>query len=952
MPEVWKNAWITCVPKRTVQTPKDVRPIALQCAMGKAVLRVLVDRAKTEAYPKLAPWPIFAYMAGRSTEQALLRVHAHLRKVRECCAFMVTNIWTKHAGIVKPRCRGGLNLSLDLSNAFDTVERSRVAEGLRLAEISKDLMGLMLSWLNNIEYVLQHKGRSVNIPVKRGIRQGCVASPFLWLMWTLTFFSHLQEARSFEWIRRHLTVYADDLVSQWLITGVEDFLQTLQDVGTLLNVLETLKLQVSLNKSVVLLRLAGASCKALLKKHTCRVDGKMFLRIPRGSGKVSLLPLVQKHKYLGTMLSYFNPEDSTLRYRMQCGKLAFFRLSKFLGFKAKTPLSLKMRLWKQCVMSSYVYGLFPTGLTAAGCSIFEKGVFLDWRRLTGKWGHLTHVSNLELAQYLKHQTPLEDLQVRWHDHLTRVTGAMDELPDFDFLHCLDLHEHWEEMRTILACNLHEKNLVEKPATSNRVTEHWPCTQCQKSDTCRPALRRHLAMQHPQIEEMPVFDPLRDSLHGLPQCRHCDLKLFSRSSLKLHIEKKWCTKFDAQAVSAEPVSTSEFVKQPVLTESWRILLNDRDLCSRLANHCCLCNQWCSAAKGIVAHLRREHRESFAASLALRAPIRRILRIGTHCEACGVAVKNEHTCPVTTQLAVLAHHHGGQAPMIDLASPRPSSETTPDAGKRKSPFDGPYVEEQVGPKLDARRDCRGGHNICNHCGQSYSDHIGLKRHIENSKCPRFDAELAPQTWILAYRAPVIEMFHLMQPESWLQERDLLQRMRNECVLCGRRFVNGQLNMHLAQEHLADVHKADSWAKHLQDYYQPHGAACLCGSWHSFNNAQHVCPVATQIGILRNVAKANLEPPGTGTVPRLLDSWIMEEDYEKAWRHPDYTYVFGQYCSLCLNRTPSLEALWLHFEEFHASMLPEALVMYDRLLHDFPNCCSACSVMPREAFSVRLQ
>ena len=395
--------------------------------------------------------------------------------------------------------------------------------------------------------------------------------------------------------------------------------------------------------------------------------------------------------------------------------------------------------------------------------------------------------------------------------------------------------------------------------------------------------------------------------------------------------------------------SEFVKQLVLNESWRILLNDRELCNRLANHCCLCNQWCSAAKGIVAHLRREHRESFAASLALRAPIRRILRIGAHCEACGVAVKNEHTCPVTTQLAVLAHHHGGQAPMIDLASPRPSSETTPDAGKRKSPFDGPYVEEPAGPKLDARRDCRGGHNICNHCGQSYSDHIGLKRHIENGKCPRFDAELAPQTWILAYRAPVIEMFHLMQPESWLQERDLLQRMRNECVLCGRRFVNGQgLNMHLAQEHLADVHKADSWAKHLQDYYQPHGAACLCGSWHSFNNAQHVCPVATQIGILRNVAKANLAPPGTGTVPRLLDSWIMEEDFEKAWRHPDYSYVFGQYCSLCLNRTPSLEALWLHFEEFHASMLPEALVMYDRLLQDFPNCCSACSVMPREAFS----
>ena len=39
IPPAWRNAWVTCVPKRTIKAPRDIRPIALQCPIGKAVLR-------------------------------------------------------------------------------------------------------------------------------------------------------------------------------------------------------------------------------------------------------------------------------------------------------------------------------------------------------------------------------------------------------------------------------------------------------------------------------------------------------------------------------------------------------------------------------------------------------------------------------------------------------------------------------------------------------------------------------------------------------------------------------------------------------------------------------------------------------------------------------------------------------------------------------------------------
>ena len=302
------------------------------------------------------------------------------------------------AGCPCPKCHGGLTLSLDLSNAFDTVNRRDIEAGMQQTQLPADLRTILLCWLNQVQYHLGHKGLTKNIDVTRGIRQGCVASPFLWLMWTIHLLSRPTDKLGPAWVRDHLSIYADDIISQWHLFSIQNFQTALQEIGLLLDMLEAMHLTVSLKKSVALLRIVGTARKELYKKYTSCHEGQTYLIIPRAGGKFSYLPIVKQHKYMGTVLTYSNPEDSTLTYRLQCGKQAFFRLIKFLGKSHALPLRLKLRLWTQCVLCSYMYGLFAVGLTQTGYTRLSRSILQDLRRITQRWSHLTHVTNLDLPR--------------------------------------------------------------------------------------------------------------------------------------------------------------------------------------------------------------------------------------------------------------------------------------------------------------------------------------------------------------------------------------------------------------------------------------------------------------------------------------------------------------------------------------------------------------------------
>ena len=96
--------------------------------------RLLLDTARAS----LRQMPMYAYMPHRGTRDCLLTVSHHCRQVRELCTVHrksddKTGLW------------GGLQISLDMEKAFDTISRQLVSRALHAFDVSSDLQSLVHS---------------------------------------------------------------------------------------------------------------------------------------------------------------------------------------------------------------------------------------------------------------------------------------------------------------------------------------------------------------------------------------------------------------------------------------------------------------------------------------------------------------------------------------------------------------------------------------------------------------------------------------------------------------------------------------------------------------------------------------------------------------------------------------------------------------------------------------
>ena len=111
------------IPKPTSRndTPNSWRPIGLQHPVGKSLMCIVISRAKQQIHQLVYSVPQTAYMPHRSTYTALKRVFAHCNRVRDAAERHRTTIHQKQAGVSAVYSSGGLQISMDLSSAFDLV---------------------------------------------------------------------------------------------------------------------------------------------------------------------------------------------------------------------------------------------------------------------------------------------------------------------------------------------------------------------------------------------------------------------------------------------------------------------------------------------------------------------------------------------------------------------------------------------------------------------------------------------------------------------------------------------------------------------------------------------------------------------------------------------------------------------------------------------------------------
>ena len=184
---------------------------------------------KSHTYPALKTMPLYAYMAYRGTRDCLLTISHHCRAVREMC-----RVHGKDQA--KQGLWGGLQISLDMEKAFDTISRSMVSRALHVFDMSADLQHLVHSWLAPHRYCISHKELVGMFQASGGIKQGSKDAPFFWTISMYLILHDLLAQYDHAWITSHILIYADDIHLRWIITSPSEGLAALHDLSFLLRV--------------------------------------------------------------------------------------------------------------------------------------------------------------------------------------------------------------------------------------------------------------------------------------------------------------------------------------------------------------------------------------------------------------------------------------------------------------------------------------------------------------------------------------------------------------------------------------------------------------------------------------------------------------------------------------------------------------------------------------------
>ena len=203
IPQNWSDAHLVLIrkPAKSGKEAGHYRPIGLQDQLGKLTFKALLEPYRDIIYAMVTRYPQNGYTPGRSHRDALRRVFDHCAMVRAQCRAQHSTLHDKFAGSTEKQLIGGVQITLDLAAAFDTMPRHRLLEGMQRMALPQSLVQIVMNWHHNANYHINHDGTDRVIRATQGVRQGFAAAPLLWLI-----FSHLVSEKLAEKIGHQATV--------------------------------------------------------------------------------------------------------------------------------------------------------------------------------------------------------------------------------------------------------------------------------------------------------------------------------------------------------------------------------------------------------------------------------------------------------------------------------------------------------------------------------------------------------------------------------------------------------------------------------------------------------------------------------------------------------------------------------------------------------------------------
>ena len=278
IPADWRDAWLVLVPKvpRPV-SPRNLRPIGLTEPSGRAYARLLQQQLREYATIYLQETSQYAYLGGREAAMAIHRVSQHCKYVQMKCSHVIRTVADRQ------ECRpasaphfAGVQLSLDLSNAFDLLNWRLIDRALLDAGVDSELRNQVMSWYFEVTYHIEHLNRTAQVTAQQGLRQGCQLAPILWAMGMGFVFksvaTDLTNQVTTAWLQSNTTTYADDIHLMEVASSSLHLDRILHNFGTMLDALVDNDMIINSVKSAVLLRHRGAFIKKWLRRHQQRTS--------------------------------------------------------------------------------------------------------------------------------------------------------------------------------------------------------------------------------------------------------------------------------------------------------------------------------------------------------------------------------------------------------------------------------------------------------------------------------------------------------------------------------------------------------------------------------------------------------------------------------------------------------------------------------------------------------
>ncbi|XP_065319948.1 uncharacterized protein LOC135927702 [Gordionus sp. m RMFG-2023] len=315
-PSDWLSATLINFPKtKYPKTLEDWRGISLNSIIYKIFTNIILNRLKPFIERDYVD-SIVSFRKGHNALEAILNLKIQIEK----------SIIRKRQLII---------IALDFRKAFDTIIHDRLWIALEEVNTPTSLVKILKNIYNDYSIQIIHAGhKSTKIPVKIGLKQGCVLSPLLFNFITNYIIKRVtkQCLAQIPIVKFNILAFADDIC---IIGDSISHLQLLVDMMT--QVADFFGLKINIDKTKLMTSIFSPP--------------NMNLTI-----QVRKIAEVQQLKYLGVILNRKGNTKLDLIAKINKGRLKYRSFMKIWSSN-QLSIPLKIRLFKTLIFPSLIYGI-------------------------------------------------------------------------------------------------------------------------------------------------------------------------------------------------------------------------------------------------------------------------------------------------------------------------------------------------------------------------------------------------------------------------------------------------------------------------------------------------------------------------------------------------------------------------------------------------------------------